>query len=120
MSNSYIVGSRMVATFTITDVISQGLADPATLLFTLFPPPLSGIPSGTYQWNGTIWTNSEGTIAVPVRISLGIFSISITLPYTNSAHGTWTVGTKTTANLLGKAEGAGELSFVALKTAALG
>lgn len=119
MSNAYIVGSRLVVTFTVTDVISGLVADPATVLFTLNPPSLSGIVAGTYTWNGTIWTNSEVVIAIPNRISAGVYTLSITLPYINSAHGTWTVGTKTTANGAGKAEGSGELTFVALKTGAL-
>lgn len=118
MSN-FRVGQQLLVTVTVTDKATGNLVDPATFLFTMLPPVLSAILTGTYLWNGTTWTNSESTIAVPTKGTLGIFTLRITLPYVNTAKGGWSVGWKSTANGGGFGEGSADLQFEATATTAL-
>lgn len=117
--STYIVGSRLLLTVPVIDILTNALVDPASFLFTLLPPSTSGLLSSTYAWNGAVWTVSESTIAVPARASLGTFTLRITIPYVNTAKGQWWAGWKTVANNGGFGEGANELQFVASKTSAL-
>ena len=117
--STFIVGSRLLVTVPVIDIGTKLNVDPASFLFTLVPPPNSGLVSNTYSWNGTIWTSSESVIGFPARAALGSFTLRITIPYANTAKGQWYVGWKTVQNVGGFGEGADELAFVAGKTNAL-
>ena len=116
---SYLVGTRLSVTLAVTDKLSAALVDPGTLLLTLLPPSDSAIATGTYAWNGTIWTASEAVIAAASRVSVGTFALRITLPYVNTAAGRWCLGWKSTANAGVLGEGSGEVVFLVDRTQAL-
>jgi len=117
---SFLVGTRILIAVAVSDRATDTAVDPATFTFTLKPPSTAiGYATSTYVWNGTIWTNSESTIAVPSKGSTGAFSLRLTVPYLNIVQGRWVCGWKSTANGSGYGEGSGEESFVALASAAL-
>lgn len=115
----YPVGAQVTETVTVTDKATGVLVDPATFLFTLLPPADGGYVASTYAWNGTIWTSSEAIIAVPSRISLGVFVLRITIPHVNTARGAWAIDWKHTANGGGLGEGSNFGSFTATQSPAL-
>ena len=116
---SYLVGKRLILTVSVKDSDTLALIDPGTFVFRLKPPTGSGYTAGLYSWNGTVWTNSENTLAVPAKGSAGIFKLKITIPYSNLAKGTWFAGWKSTENGSALAEGSGEQFFIVNATGAL-
>lgn len=114
--HQYLVGQRVKVTVTVTDKATGSMVDPGSLLFTL----RGGGGTHTYAWDGSAWTVSESMIADPSRVSLGVFALTITIPYTNGVRGAWHVGWKTTENGSGLGEGADQLSFVVVPSSALG
>ena len=95
---SYLVGSRVAVTVAVKDIASSALVDPGSLTFTLMPPAGSKIAAESTVWNGATWTPSTGTNGAPERVSLGVFKITVTLPWANAAAGRWAVGCRVMPN----------------------
>lgn len=115
----FLVGARINIQVPVTDIGSDTRVDPASFAFRLVAPEGSIYDVGTYDWDGASWTVSESTIGVPDWETPGVFTLTVTLPYSNNAAGRWSCGWKTVANGSGLGEGSGEVLFGASPTSVL-
>ncbi len=116
---TYLVGTQLLLTVTVKRKDTNVVVEPGTFAFRLRAPSDSAYVDGTYAWNGSIWTNSESTIAVPTKGATGVFELLVTVPYLNLASGRWTAGWVSTANISGRGAGSGETSVIVGRTLAL-